>query len=481
MAKSGEHDEKAPLLPQITTSGETAPLAAEDGHAQLTDISQTTFNMINCFVGAGILTVPFAFRLAGYSACILVLFVAGLNWYTSLLLGKALDIASDLHPEIPLRSWNMGALAKAAFGPGGDHGIRLIFGLELWFALESFLVLTGMSVNLLTGIPETPVIIAAGTIGCLSLGLPLKALSQTSFLAVACMVAGLLALVVCGFGRMFDHPTNEVASAEKHHVLQLAQVPAALSIFLYCFSGLPCLPTIRAGMQKPKEEYPKAVHLTFAYSALYYLAVGMLGYEFFANDTRRSFLKDLVPIPGEGHAHVYGYIAAAAAGLFAVKLQAGFPLYAGPILDAVGLRADQGFSFKQVMLGRSMFCIVSVLFAIVASSRIDAVAELMGAFLTNSTSIIFPVAAYFSLTAGRGQKLDKASLVGLSCLLMFGVVYGIVGTVSATKNIWFGRALQLPPASMVPESPGAGSLIMMNGGSSSVRAWLRAEVGARTP
>jgi len=434
---------------------ESVPLtstAAQEAN-NYTDLSQTTFNMINCFVGAGILTVPFAFRLAGYSACILVVFVAALNWYTALLLGKALDKAAALNPDIPFRSWNMGALARAAFGPAGEYFIRLIFGLELWFALETFLVLTGISVNLLTGISEPIVIIFAGTIGCMSLAMPMTTMSHMSFLAIACMVGGLFALVVCGMGRLWDHAPDLVPSAEQHHTFELGRTPASLSIFLYCFSGIPCLPSIRAAMQRPKEDYPKAVSAAFMYSGFYYLAIGMLGYEFFANDTRRSFLKDLTPVPGEGHSNIYGYIAATAAGLFALKLQAGFPLYAGPVLDAAGLSADHGLSSKQVVLSRMVFGVISVAFAVFARNQIDAIAEIMGAFLTNTTSIMFPVAAYCTLAgkqsqqdqsgqpAQSGEKMGKATTVGHSALLLFGLVYGIVGTTSALSSFWFGRSV----------------------------------------
>merc|ERR1712187_348295 len=100
------------------------------------------------------------------------------------------------------------------------------------------------------------------------------------------------------------------------------------------------------------------------YSFVYYLAIGLLGYEFFANDTRRSFLKDLAPVPGEGHARMYGYIAAVAAFLFAMKLQAGFPLYAGPVLQAIGLSSEDGWPSKQLWIGRAVFAAVSVVFAI---------------------------------------------------------------------------------------------------------------------
>merc|ERR1719240_1948652 len=100
------------------------------------------------------------------------------------------------------------------------------------------------------------------------------------------------------------------------------------------------------------------------YAFFYYLAIGVLGYEFFANDTRRSFLKDLAPIPGEGHARVYGYISACAAGLFALKLQAGFPLYASPVLEAIGFGKEERLPSIQIWVARAVFGLVSVTFAI---------------------------------------------------------------------------------------------------------------------
>jgi hypothetical protein len=319
----------------------------------------------------------------------------------------------------------------------------VIFGLELWFALETFLVLTGISVNLLTGLPEPAVIVVAGTIGSLSLALPMKNVSFMSFVGVACMVGGLVALIVCGMGRIFDHPPNVVPSAETHHTFMFGRTPASLGIFLYCFSGLPCLPSIRSAMRRPKEDYARAVHNAFAYSSVYYLAVGMLGYEFFANDTRRSFLKDLAPLPGEGHSNIYGYVAAAAAGLFALKLQAGFPLYAGPVLEAAGLGTNDGLSTRQTVIARGVFCVVSVAFAVFARHQLDAVAELMGAFLTNTTSIIFPVAAYLAVTTSHGSKLPKQTYLGLYSLLFFGVSYGIIGTISAFSSFWFGTTIHV--------------------------------------
>jgi amino acid permease len=277
----------------------------------------------------------------------------------------------------------------------------------------------------------------------MSLGLPMTAISSGSLLAVACMVVGLIALMVCGMGRLWDHADGLEPLANRHHTFEFERTPASLGIFLYCFSGLPCLPSIRASMQRPREDYEKAINTSMMYAFFYYLAIGVLGYEFFANDTRRSFLKDLAPIPGEGHARAYGYISACAAGLFALKLQAGFPLYAGPVLEAIGFGKEERLPASQIWLARTVFGLVSVTFAIFARNQLDAVAELMGAFLTNATSIMFPVAAYWQLFHARGEKASKGHTFGLSALLIFGAVYCVIGTYSAFCNLWFGRSIAL--------------------------------------
>jgi len=340
----------------------------------------------------------------------------------------------------------MGKLARACFGTSGEHFICVVFGLELWFALETFLVLSGISVNLLLGTPEPQVIVIAGTIGGLSMCLPMKAISFTSSLAVICMVGGLLALIICGMGRMYDHPSDVVPSAEAHRTFDLQRAPASLGMFLYCFSGLPCLPGIRSAMQRPKEDFEKTVHYAFVYSTLYYLAIGLLGYLYFANDTRRSFLKDLIPVPGEGHSNIYAFFATAAAGLFALKLQAGFPLYAAPILDAFGLSEAYGLPQKQVALARVLFCAISIMFAIYARNQIDTVAEIMGAFLTNTTSVLFPVAAYCTIMVEKKQKIPKAQTFTNFALLAFGCIYGVIGTYSAINSFMYGRSIHVGQA-----------------------------------
>eukprot|EP00408_Alexandrium_pacificum_P056402 CAMPEP_0171165544 /NCGR_PEP_ID=MMETSP0790-20130122/6240_1 /TAXON_ID=2925 /ORGANISM="Alexandrium catenella, Strain OF101" /LENGTH=404 /DNA_ID=CAMNT_0011630337 /DNA_START=117 /DNA_END=1327 /DNA_ORIENTATION=- len=384
-----------------------------------TDLSQTTFIMINCFIGAGILTVPFAFRLAGYGAVLALGLVAAMNWFTSLLLGKALDKAAKLRPDIPRAEWDLPTLGRVAFGPMGQHCIGALFALELWFAMETFLVLTGINVSLVAGVPKTPVIVFSGLLGTLCLSLPPSVIASFSFLSVWCMAGGLLALVVCGTRSL----SSQGAAAQQHLLLEPSAFPSATGLFLYCFSGLPCLPHIRASMKRP-EEYPAAVHMSFVFAAAYYAMVGLLGYHFYAGATRESFTENLAPSALAPSEH---------------SLRCGFallsvPVYAAPVLQALGSASPPGQPAPvRTLLVRSAFAVVSVTAAVMAQDALDAVAEIMGAFLTNATSLIFPCAAYASVCWAGGERLGALRGTGIAAVLAFGAVFSAVGTVSACR------------------------------------------------
>lgn len=400
-----------------------------------TNFHQTVFNMINCFVGAGILTMPFAFRLAGYvGASIALLLVSLLSWYAAVLLGKALEIAVELRPD--MREKDVSALGEVAFGRNGKVAIRMLFAAELWFALETFLILTGVNMHIATGLPRSGVVVAAGLLGSASLWLPLSIISDLSLLSILCLLAGLLSLVAYGV----SHATTTTVP-HPHMLMDPWSMPCAGSICLYCLSGLPCLPTIRGGMED-KRAYFTAINISFMFATLYYAAIGLLAYYFFGDSIRESFTVNLAA--GSAHETELGSgktsmtFALVSAGLFATKLQAGFPLYATPVLEALGFSGDSPENRdkkQQVTSARMVFALLSISFAIFAQKRLAFIAGLMGSFLTCSTSIVFPALAFLSLHRTMGKPMDRTTRAAASSMVALGVTFMVVGTAFAWRRL----------------------------------------------
>jgi len=389
------------------------PEEARDGR---TNLLQTASNMINCFIGAGILTVPFAFRLAGYGAAAALVMVASLNWATSLLLGHALAKAARLRPDVPAADWDLKALGGVVFGATGRQVVSGLLALEVWVALETFLILTGINIHLLTGAPRPWVIVIAGCLGTWSLSLPMSMIARLSCLSVWCMLGALVSLAICG-GLLAASPQLAMA---RHDVLNLEALPSAVAILSYAFSGLPCLPNIRAGMRNTAE-YSNAVNIAFAFSVPYYLTIGLLGYYFFGSGTRESFTLNYVEYPGMPHRRLFLVFSLASSALFAAKLQAGFPLYAAPVLQALGFGATGADIPPRVAVARVAFAVFSVVFAVFARDALCGVAEIMGALLTMSTSVLFPVVAYAGARHTAGEPLLWREALGLGGIFSIGL------------------------------------------------------------
>lgn len=432
-----------------------ALMATSEAASRSTTFGETVFNMINCFVGAGILTVPFAFSLGGSAAVWGLALVSGLNWQASLILGKAIDAATDLQAAAPrgtaegrhrgtapTTNWDLAALGRVAFGSAGERVIRTLMIFELWFALETFLVLTGINVHLVTGMPKGIAIAGSGILGMISLSLSMRTFACISLLSIVCMVGGLLSIVVYG------QEAPKVAQGP-HRDLDQHAIATSISIFFYCLSGLPCIPNIRSSMRKVSE-YPQACHYSFGFAFLYYSAVGLLACHYFGSGVHQSFTENLVPKHLSGHPAALNSLLVLSAGLFAAKLQAGFPLYASPVLDAMGFGIDQQ-SPQTVWTARICFTFVSVLFAVFAKDDLITVAGLTGAALTTSTSVIFPCVTYVALTRSGSKRLGLVDTAGLVAVLGVGCALGALGTLEAFQTLLGVRFVLPPVISVTPQ------------------------------
>eukprot|EP00929_Paragymnodinium_shiwhaense_P037503 TRINITY_DN19976_c1_g1_i2.p1 TRINITY_DN19976_c1_g1~~TRINITY_DN19976_c1_g1_i2.p1 ORF type:complete len:468 (+),score=91.57 TRINITY_DN19976_c1_g1_i2:79-1482(+) len=412
-------------------SDEARPLLVDSAKRGL-DFSQTVFSMVNCFVGAGILTMPYAFRLAGYSGALFALLsVSTLTWFCAQLLGKAYDIAAEL--RLNVKDSDIGELAGAAFGPAGKVGIRWIFAIELWFCLETFLILIALNMHIATGQNHDAIVITAGLLGFASLWLPPSALAFGSALSVGCMMCGLLSLVIYGTSQSSAAP-----SKVEHRWDDTWALANAASICLYCLSGLPCLPTIRSEMKDTRQFYSAVSH-AFGFAAIYYAAVGLLAYKFFSDDIKESFTINLSDAKNAA-SKLHGFpllstSAMACAAMFALKLQGGFPLYAAPILQPLGLAdASGGMPDHKLVIGRAIFAIVSVAFAVCAKKQLALIAGMTGAVLTCSTSVIFPSAVYIALVQKSGISLLRPHVVVAGLTVVAGVAFAVFGTVQSYRR-----------------------------------------------
>jgi len=387
-----------------------------DFDASRTTLFQTVFNLINTFIGGGLLTVPFAFSLGGAATANAVVVVAMMNWATSLFLGHALDKVEKLRPDIPRADLDMKELAGVVFGSVGRQVLGVVLVLEVCVAVVTFLILIGSNVNLICGAPKSAVIVAAGCLATMALWLPMSKIAMLSGLSVLCMFGALVSLVVCG---------TLVAWSDKdpseHVVLNVEKLPSAVGLLVFCFSNLPCVPNMRASMRSV-EEFPRAVNISFLFTIPYYIAIGVLGYYFFGDATKPNFMANYVEVPGMPYLNVFVGFKLASSALFAVKLQFAAPLCSAAVLQALGFGAEGGAEVAgRIIAARAVFTVASVACAIFARDALGRVAELTGAVLTMTLSLFFPVGAYAGARRLAGEPLAWWEALGLGGMFCVGL------------------------------------------------------------
>ncbi|CAK0855353.1 unnamed protein product [Prorocentrum cordatum] len=249
----------------------------------------------NVLVGCAMLSMPFAFRAAGWSAAVVLTAVSGLMLLTGLLIGWGFDAteARFRDDKVPMQSRDFAALAYLAFGPRGHALIGIIFTAELWMALEAFFVNIGINMNILTGVSASWCIVGSGILAFIMLYTPMKVLAYISMVSIFAIFGASGSFVATGGlllqeGRCPDYQTY-------HSDLNAGGLLTAMGLSIYCFAGHPCLPSVYWSM-RDRSKFSRACVGGFAYAFVFYLGVSVLGFysaDFFGDFVQNPFTSNI--------------------------------------------------------------------------------------------------------------------------------------------------------------------------------------------
>jgi vesicular inhibitory amino acid transporter len=169
------HGEHQPILVKEVKQGDKVVLAVE-GQSTL---PQSVFNSINAIIGVGLLSLPLAFRIAGWIPGLFILtLTAAVTSHTGKLLAKCMDYDPSLITYSDLAYVSFGARARVV--------VSALFTLELISANVALVILFADSLNLLLPGFATVNIwkcVAGGLVLMLN-AMPLRFLSYTSVIGI---------------------------------------------------------------------------------------------------------------------------------------------------------------------------------------------------------------------------------------------------------------------------------------------------------
>ncbi|XP_073261414.1 amino acid transporter AVT1E [Populus alba] len=392
-------------------------LAPSDQKASL---AQSILNGTNVLCGIGLLTMPYAIKEGGWLSLIILSLFGVICCYTGILLKNCLESSPGLqtYPDI----------GQAAFGVGGRLVISMVLYVELYASCVEYVIM--MSDNLSTLFPNMYMNFAGIHLDCHQIFsitatlivLPtvwLRDLSLLSYLSVGGVGASIIVALCLLWTGVIDkigfHPTGTA--------LDLANLPVAIGIYGFGFSGHSVFPNIYSSMKEPSR-FPTVLITSFIFCWLMYTGAAICGFLMFGNSIESQYTLNMPAQFVSSKVAVWTAV---------VNPMTKYALVMMPVALSLEELVPSGrFSSCGVSLIIRTLLVTSTLAVALAVPFFGFVMALIGSLLAMLVAVIFPCVCYLSILHERLTKLQIAA-----CLFTIGVgvLFACVGTYSAITRI----------------------------------------------
>ena len=255
---------RAKYLAQLGITAEPEP--------DKTSTLQTAFNVLNVYVGLGLLSNAYVLRKGGITSVALMALICLVCNYTGKIIVRCFLHADWVANNAGDASYpNLGA---AALGRAGKYIVEVVISLE--FAGATCMCLIIIWKSLADMMPDVNIwILVAITSGLLAPIVCIRSFESLSIINLIGMVcSALVTAVVTGW---FVQGLVGDSLAGDYKVAEFGSYPLVTGMLLVSQSGHAALPSIRKNMRKPKE-YERMLDITFVAMFLIYAAMGLFGY-----------------------------------------------------------------------------------------------------------------------------------------------------------------------------------------------------------
>jgi len=394
----------------------------------------TGANLTGAIFGAGILSMPYAFRIAGWAAAVAVVVVGCLTASTAVLITHCLERALRVIPARERHGepedWPL--IGYAALGPAGRRLVNGVFLTELYFILMAFLVVNGSNAQLLMpSISRSVHISVSGVLSFAMLFFPFWVFSYFFAVGHIAMATTIALMAISGM------QLPEFPDPSEYLWVRWEGLGQAVGILIFCNVAHGTVPS----MYMPcscKRRFPGITQAAFGVVAIVYILTGASGYFFFGGAVQQNIVSNLgkdlaqAPLPGlESLSRI------ASVG-FVVKLQTSFPMYATPLVNAAEavLGLAQGSLMVMPRIGvRAVLMLGTTGLAVLLQDNMADCIALTGSLLSMCTAIIFPSAFYFLLYR---KELSRVNVLLLAGTCAVGVYFQITGTRDSLFQLFGG-------------------------------------------
>ncbi|WVY94403.1 hypothetical protein V8G54_033491 [Vigna mungo] len=389
-------------------------------HEGNTSFFKTCFNLINALSGVGIISMPYALASGGWLSISLLFVIAIACCYTGMLVKRCMDMDPDIRtfPDIGQR----------AFGYKGRLMVSIAMNSELYLVVTGFLILEGDNLDKL--VPNIQVNLAGVTIGGATIftivaalvilpSLLLEDLSMLSYVSAS----GALASSIFLLSLFWNGTIDGTGFHAKGKLFRFTGIPAAASLYAFCYSAHPILPTLYNSM-RDKTQFSRVLSTCFSVCTLGYAAAGVLGYLMFGQEVESQVTLNLPTSKFSSHVAIFTTL---------VNPITKYALMLTPVINAVKNKISWHYNKRLTHTLVSTSILVSSLIVAVAIPLFGYLMSLIGALLSVSASILVPSVCYLKIS-GAYKTFGSEMIINYS-IIVLGVTIAVVGTYTSLVDI----------------------------------------------
>ncbi|PQP97470.1 vacuolar amino acid transporter 1-like [Prunus yedoensis var. nudiflora] len=393
------------------------PLTQSKGSSFL----KACFNGTNAFLGAGLVTLPYALSRGGWLSLVLLFLISIITFYTAILLKKCMDSDPSITSYLDI--------AERAFGKTARIIVLILLSTELYLVAVGLIILESDSLyklfpkfgiklgSLLICGRQSFVLVTALIILPTMLITEMSILSYVSATGVFCCLIIVGSIVCVGaFGGVGFHASGDL--------LNVGGLPTAVSLYIFCFAGHAIIPSIYISM-RDKNQFSKVVFFSFPLMTITCMVTAVTGYLMYGDGVESQITLNLPTTEVSARVAIYTIL------LIPI---ARYALMVTPVANAIegGLSEDYK-NWRPVKLLIRMALLVSSTVVAYVFPYYEILMAIVGSLFTVSVSFILPCMCYLKLSACYRSWNYK--LLGCVGIIAFGTLAGVLGTYSSIVEL----------------------------------------------
>ena len=410
-------------------------------------------NIFIAFCGAGLLGLPYAFKMAGAVEGIVILVtVCCVSLYAMLLLVRAKDALvrrqassegdhsdqdKDESRQAPFFSY--GDMGEEAMGPIGRTMVEIVLIVAHVGFCCAYLIFISKTLETIT--VGTPLelssyvnhVFSESTLWVVLLSpplvpllmLPFAKLHFTSALADVFTLLSYAIVYYVDFNRLREKSMSDLSTLS---LSRWRGIPFFASVAMYCYEGAGLVLSLEHSSYPGKcaadrrRHFPKMFAFSLIVITICYTLFGVAGYAAFGEEVEAVITKNLGP----------GFLAYSIKAALSVALYFTYPV----VLHPVGQIADT--KIPKRVLSLRIILVIFILFIVIAVPSFAFVMELVGGSPCSLISFVLPALFHYKIMRdelGPGAKAIDVAIV------IFGVALGTICTLVVFADVLSGQSI----------------------------------------